>query len=251
MAGRLRGKVAVVTAAGAGIGREIARAFGEAGAVVHASDIDPARLAGLEGCHTARLDVANSAEVAAYAESIGGIDILVNVAGIVPHGSALDTSEEDWDRAFDINVKGMHRMIRAFLPEMLARAEGGGSASIINMSSCASSIKGLPNRYVYGSTKAAVIGLTKAVAADFITRSIRANAICPGPVRTPSWEARVDAFAAELGDRQKALDVYLALQPTRRVAEVEEVAALALYLASDESAFMTGNVIPLDGGLTL
>lgn len=251
MSERLRGKRAVVTAAGQGIGQAIARAFIEQGAEVHASDIDMAALDKL-ACPTARLDVTSTAAVRDYAQAVGDIDVLVNVAGFVHDGTALDTTDEDWDFTFDINVKSMHRMIGAFLPGMLRRTvECRGTASIINMSSCASSLRGLPRRYAYGATKAAIIGLTKSVAADFITRRVRANAICAGPVRTPSWEARVDALTEALGDRQAAFDHYLSRQPTGRVGEPDEIAALAVYLASEESAFMTGIALPVDGGLTL
>ena len=252
MSARLEGKVAVVTAAGQGIGREIASIFCREGATVYASDLDAAKLADHENCRTAALDVTSTPAVAAYAAAIGGIDILVNVAGFVHHGTALDTSDEDWDRTFDINVKSMHRTVHAFLPGMLERARTSGkSGSIINMASGASSLTGIPNRYAYGSTKGAVIGLTKSVAVDFIARGIRCNAICPGPVETPSWSERVRGFAEELGGMDKALDVYLSKQPIGRVGRADEVAALALYLASDESAFMTGVALPLDGGLTL
>jgi 2-keto-3-deoxy-L-fuconate dehydrogenase len=253
MGGRLEGKIAVVTAAGQGIGRAIAEAYAAEGATVHASDRDAGKLDGLRGCRTSVLDVRSRDAIADHAAGIGGIDILVNVAGFVHHGTVLDTTEEDWDFTFAVNVKSMHRMIRAFLPGMLARAEAGAGAggSIVNMASCASSLKGIPDRYVYGTTKAAVIGLTKAVAADFCRRRIRCNAICPGPVRSPSWEARVDGFAASLGSRERALDVYLAKQPMGRVGEPEEVGELAVYLGSDASAFMTGVALPLDGGLTL
>jgi 2-keto-3-deoxy-L-fuconate dehydrogenase len=252
MGGRLAGRIAVVTAAGQGIGRTIAQTFAAEGATVHASDIDEAKLRDLNGCKLSTLDVTSTPGVAKYAEQIGAIDILVNVAGIVHHGTVLDTTEADWDYTFDINVKSMHRMIKAFLPAMLpSGGHGAISKSIINMSSCASSLKGIPNRYVYGATKAAVIGMTKAVAIDFITQGIRCNAICPGPVRTPSWNLRVASFEQSLGSKEEALNVYLAKQPSGRVGEPAEVAALALYLASDESAFMTGVALPLDGGLTL
>lgn len=252
MQGRLAGKIAVVTAAGAGIGRAIAERLAAEGAVVHATDRDAGARFDAPTISTTTLDVTDEAGVRALAAAIGGIDILVNAAGIVPHGSVLDATEQEWDLAFDINVKGMHRMVQAFLPGMLRRAvELDRSGAIINIASCASSLKGIPDRYVYGATKGAVLGLTKAIAVDFIDQRLRCNAICPGPVRTPSWQGRVDAFAAELGSVEQALDVYLSRQPMGRVGEAEEIAALAAYLASDESAFMTGVALPIDGGLTL
>lgn len=251
MAGRLKGKVAVVTAAGQGIGRAIAEAFVKEGATVHASDVDRARLEGLSRAKKAKLDVLSTRAVDAYAQKIGRIDILVNVAGYVHHGSVLECSEKDWDLSFDLNVKGMHRTIRAFIPGMLEKAaETGGSTSIINLSSGASSLKGIANRYAYGASKAAVIGLTKAVAIDFVSRGVRCNAICPGTVRSPSWEERVEELGQSVGGKDKALEMFVARQPMGRVGEAWEIAALAVYLAGDESAFTTGAVIPVDGGLT-
>lgn len=252
MAGRLKGKVAVVTAAGQGIGRAIAEAFVAEGATVHASDVARDKLEGLARAKKAKLDVLSSRAVEAYAAKVGEIDILVNVAGFVHHGTVLDVSDKDWDFSFDLNVKSMHRTIKAFLPGMLARAKStGGSGSIINLSSGASSLKGAPNRYVYGATKAAVIGLTKSVAVDFIRQGIRANAICPGTVRSPSWEGRVDDLGKSVGGKDKAMEMFVSRQPMGRVGEASEVAALAVYLASDESAFTTGTAIPIDGGWTL
>ena len=252
MAGRLKGKVAVVTAAGQGIGRAIAEVFIAEGATVHASDLDGAKLAGLAKAKKAKLDVMSGDAVGAYAATVGEADILVNVAGFVHHGTVLDTSDKDWDFSFDLNVKSMHRMIRAFLPGMLARAAANGtSGSIINLSSGASSLKGAPNRYAYGTTKAAVIGLTKSVAIDFIRQGIRCNAICPGTVRSPSWEGRVDDLGKTVGGKDKAMEMLVARQPMGRVGEASEIAALAVYLASDESAFTTGTAIPIDGGWTL
>jgi 2-keto-3-deoxy-L-fuconate dehydrogenase len=252
MAGRLKGRIAVVTAAGQGIGRAIAKAFVAEGATVFASDVDRSKLDGLARARKARLDVLSTRAVEAYAAKVGAIDILVNVAGFVHHGTVLDCSETDWDFSFDLNVKSMHRMIRTFLPGMLQRAEATGqSASIINLSSGASSLKGAPNRYVYGASKAAVIGLTKAVAIDFIRQSIRCNAICPGTIRSPSWEARVEELGKSVGGKEKAMEMFVARQPMGRVGEPEEVAALAVYLASSESAFVTGTAIPIDGGWTL
>lgn len=252
MAGRLKGKRAVVTAAGQGIGRAIAEAFLAEGAEVFASDLDRGKLEGLRRAKKAKLDVMSTRRVEAYAEKLGEIDILVNVAGFVHHGTVLDCTEKDWDFSFDLNVKSMHRMIRAFLPGMLARAERqGASGSIINLASGASSLKAAPNRYVYGATKAAVIGLTKAVAIDFIGKGIRCNAICPGTIRSPSWEARVEELGKTIGGTEKALEMFVKRQPMGRVGEPEEIAALAVYLAADESAFTTGTAIPVDGGFTL
>ncbi|WP_173932396.1 SDR family oxidoreductase [Chelativorans sp. Marseille-P2723] len=252
MAGRLEGKHAVVTAAGQGIGRAIAASFIDEGAMVFASDADYGKLEGLRQAKKARLDVLSSKDVEAYAGQVGEIDILVNVAGFVHHGTVLDCSEQDWDFSFDLNVKSMHRTIRAFLPGMLARAQRQGtSGSIINLSSGASSLKGAPNRYVYGATKAAVIGLTKSVAIDFIDKNIRCNAICPGTVHSPSWEARVEEMGRSMGGKEKAMEMFVARQPMGRVGRPAEIAALAIYLASDESAFTTGTAIPIDGGWTL
>lgn len=252
MAGRLKGKIAVVTAAGQGIGRAIAEAFVAEGAVVHASDLSRDKLDGLKRAKKARLDVTSTRAVDAYAAKIGEIDILVNVAGYVHGGTALDATEKEFDFAFDLNVKSMHRTIHAFLPGMLARAKANGSSgSIVNLSSGAGSIKGAPNRYVYGTTKAAVVGLTKSVAIDFIRQGIRCNAICPGTVRSPSWEERVEELGKTVGGTDKALDMFVSRQPMGRVGEAAEIAALALYLASDESAFTTGTAIPIDGGWSL
>ncbi|MFN3547704.1 MAG: SDR family oxidoreductase [Mesorhizobium sp.] len=252
MAGRLKGRIAVVTAAGQGIGRAIAEAFVAEGATVHASDIARDKLDGLARAKKAKLDVLSSKAVAAYAEKVGPVDILVNVAGFVHHGTVLECDDKDWDFSFDLNVKSMHRMIRAFLPGMLARAkETGASASIVNMSSGASSIKGAPNRYAYGATKAAVIGLTKAVAIDYVRQGVRCNAICPGTVRSPSWEARVEELGKSVGGTDKAMEMFVSRQPMGRVGEASEIAALAVYLASNEAAFTTGVAIPVDGGWTL
>jgi 2-keto-3-deoxy-L-fuconate dehydrogenase len=216
MTGRLGGKRAVITAAAQGIGRATALAFAAEGAHVIATDIDEAKLGELkaEGIEVARLDVRDTQAVNALAARSEPIDVLFNCAGFVHHGSVLECSEDDWDFSFDLNVKSMHRMIHAFLPGMLEK--GGGS--IINMSSGASSLKGTPKRYVYGATKAAVIGLTKAVAIDFISQGIRCNAICPGVVRSPSWEERVAALAPELGGLEKAKEWFYARQPMVRIA---------------------------------
>jgi len=251
MAGQLQGKIAVVTAAGQGIGRAIAEAFAAEGATVHASDLDLGKLDGLDASK-AELDVTDTEAVDAYAAAIGGIDILANVAGFVHHGTVLDCDEKAWDFSFDLNVKSMHRMIRAFLPEMITRAAANGtSGSIVNMSSGASSLKGAPNRYAYGATKAAVIGLTKAVAQDFIRSNIRCNAICPGTIESPSWLDRVEQLGKTVGGTDKAMQLFVDRQPMGRVGKPAEVAALAVYLASDAAAFTTGTAIPIDGGWTL
>jgi 2-keto-3-deoxy-L-fuconate dehydrogenase len=248
MAGRLKGKVAVVTAAGAGIGQAIARAFVAEGATVWATDINRDSLDAIPRAKRVKLDVLSDKQVVRFAEKVGGIDILANVAGYVHHGTILECDDKAWDFSFDLNVKSMHRVTRAFLPGMLARKTG----SIINLSSGASSIKGAPNRYVYGATKAAVIGLTKAIAVDFIGRGIRANAICPGTVQSPSLDQRIATLAASTG--QSEADVramFIARQPMGRLGTAEEVAMLAVYLASDESAFTTGAIHMVDGGWTL
>jgi 2-keto-3-deoxy-L-fuconate dehydrogenase len=244
---RLKGKKALLTAAGQGIGAATAVAFANQGAQVFATDINEALLqklaADVPGVHTHRLDVRNSQAVESLATELGAIDILFNCAGFVHQGTILDCSEEDWDFSFDLNVKSMYRTCRAFLPAMLAAKKG----SIINMSSGASSIKGAPNRFVYGATKAAVIGLTKSLAADFIRQGIRVNAICPGTVESPSLEERI----AALGDIEKARKEFIARQPMGRLGKPEEIGALAVYLASDESSFTTGQIHIIDGGWTL
>ena len=251
MTGRLAGKRAVVTAAGQGIGAAIAKRFAAEGAEVWASDIQVEKLTNpdLVGNHC--LDVTDSKAVLDYASRVGPIDILCNVAGFVHHGSVLDASDEDWDFSFDLNVKSMHRMIKAFLPDMLDRAGDGIGGSIINLSWGASSIKGVPDRYIYTATKAAVIGLTKAVAADFAHRQLRCNAICPGTVDSPSWRERVNAASAAAGSYQAAEAAFVARQPMGRVATASEVAGTATYLASDEAAFVTGAEFKIDGGWTL
>ena len=246
MSGRLAGKRAFVTAAGQGIGRATALAFAAEGAEVVATTLDAAQLADLArlpNIKTAPLDVRDSAAVDAAAKAAGAIDILFNCAGFVHHGTVLDCSEADWDFSFDLNVKSMYRTLRAFLPGMLERKRG----SIVNMASAVSSTKGAPNRFVYGATKAAVIGLTKAVAADFIRQGIRCNCICPGTVESPSLEGRIAAFA----DPVKARAEFIARQPMGRLGKPEEVAALAVHLASDEAAFITGTAVVIDGGFTL
>ena len=248
MAGRLNGKSAVVTAAGQGIGRAIAEAFVREGARVFATDLDPAKLKGLDGAEPRKLDVLSSEAVEALARETGPVDILVNAAGFVHHGTVLDCSDRDWDFSFDLNVKSMHRTIKAYLPGMLER--GGGS--IVNIASGASSVRGIPNRYVYGASKAAVVGLTKAVAADFIRRGIRANAICPGTIQSPSLDERIAEQAQSSGQSVEAVrQAFIDRQPMGRLGTPEEVAALAVYLASDEASFTTGHIHLVDGGFAL
>lgn len=237
---RLEGKTALITAAAQGIGRASAELFAAEGARVIATDINITALSELVGCETRKLDVLNCEEVIALSKDIGGIDILFNCAGYVHSGTILDCDEKDWNFSFDLNVSSMYRMIRTFLPGMIEK--GGGS--IINMSSVASSIKGAPNRFAYGMTKAAVIGMTKAVAADFVTQGVRCNAICPGTVQTPSLEQRLHAT----GDYEAAYKNFVARQPMGRLGTAREMAELALYLASDASAFTTGTINVIDGG---
>ena len=251
MAGRLAGKRCFVTAAGQGIGRATALAFAAEGAEVIATDVDAAKLADLgaaaPGLVTAQLDVRDAAAIEAAAREAGPVDVLFNCAGFVHQNTVLSWTEEEWDLAFDLNVRSMARTIRAFLPGMLERRRGG---SIINMASAASSVKGVANRFVYGTTKAAVIGLTKSVAADFVARGIRCNCICPGTVDTPSLAERIAANAGEAGGVEQARAAFVARQPLGRLAQAEEIAALAVYLASDESAFMTAQAVVIDGGWT-
>ena len=239
--GRLVGKRALVSAAAQGIGRATAETFAAEGAEVIATDINEAGLADLANCQTKRLDVTDPSAIEGLAKEIGAVDILFNCAGFVHHGTILDCSEEEWSFAFELNVRSMYRIIKAFLPAMLAA--GGGS--IINMSSVASSIKGVANRFAYGATKAAVIGLSKSVAADYVGRGIRCNAICPGTVHTPSLDERIKALG---GDRSEAMTSFVARQPMGRLGTVSEMAALAVYLASDEASFTTGAVHVIDGG---
>ncbi|MEW5864859.1 MAG: SDR family oxidoreductase [Pseudomonadota bacterium] len=246
MAGRLAGKVAFVTAAGQGIGRGAALAFAREGAVVWATDINPKTLAeieGRDGIRTRVLDVTDERAIARVAAEVGAADVLFNCAGFVHHGTILDCTPADWDFSFNLNVKSMYLVTRAFLPAMLAK--GGGS--IINMSSIASSLRGLPNRFVYGATKAAVIGLTKAIAADYVRQGIRCNAVAPGTVDTPSLAERIAAFP----DPVKARQDFIARQPMGRLGTVEDITGILVYLASDESRFATGNVYSIDGGMTI
>lgn len=242
---RLAGKRALVTAAGQGIGRASALAMAAEGAMVFATDVNPDLLADLagEGIETFAMDVRDDAAVAKGMVRAAP-DVLFNCAGFVHHGTVLDASDADWDFAFDLNVRSMFRTIRAALPGMLDR--GGGS--IINMSSACSSIIGAPNRFIYGTTKAAVIGMTKSVALDYIKQGIRCNCICPGTVESPSWHDRVKALGEEMGSYDKALAAFVARQPMGRVATADEIAALVVYLASDESAFTTGQPHVIDGG---
>ncbi len=241
---RLAGKTAFLTAGAAGIGRATALAYAREGAAVIATDIDAAGLESLKKeqprIETAQLDVLSAEQCASIAKRWPRIDVLLNIAGYVHHGTILDCTPQDWARSFDINVNSMYRIIRAVLPGMLQR--GGGS--IVNMSSIASSIKGVPHRAVYGATKAAVIGLTKAIAADFVGKGIRCNAICPGTVETPSLAGRM----AATGDLEAARKAFIARQPMQRLGKPEEIAALAVYLGSDESAFTTGTMHIIDGG---
>ena len=242
MTGRLSGKSAVVTAAAQGIGRATALAFAAEGARVWATDINETALAELAGenIRTARLDVLDAAAISEFAAARGAVDILFNCAGYVHHGTVLDCDEADWEFSNSLNVRSCYRMIRAFLPAML----DAGGGSIVNVASVASSVRGIPNRFVYGATKAAVIGLTKAVAADFVAQGIRCNAICPGTVESPSLEQRLRA----MGDYEAARAVFTERQPMGRMATADEIARLAVYLASDESSFTTGAIHVIDGG---
>lgn len=240
MESRLAGKTAVVSGAGSGIGRASAEAFARAGARVFAVDIDATALQAVAGCQAQVLDVRDPVAIAEFAKRFGTVNVLFNCAGSVPGGTILDVDPARWDAAFDLNVKSMYHMIRAFLPGMLAARTG----SIINMSSVASSITGVPDRCAYGASKAAVIGLTKSVAADFVSQGIRCNAICPGTVDTPSLQSRLHAY----GDYAKTRADFEARQPMGRLGKPDEIAALALYLAGDESGFTTGQIHIIDGG---
>ena len=252
MTGRLSGKRAFITAAGQGIGAAIAEAFIAEGADVIAPDLDAAKLKALKTDKTFSLDARSTEQVNSVAKTViekfGAPNILVNCAGYVHQGGLLDCSEKDWDFSFDLNVKSMHRTLSAFVPAMLKN--GGGS--IVNISSAVSSIRGVPNRYVYGATKAAVIGLTKAVAADFIRQGIRCNAICPGTIQSPSLDERIAANAAKSGQpRDKVYQDFVDRQPIGRLGTAKEVAALAVFLASDEASYITGQPHLVDGGMAL
>ena len=251
MNGRLAGKTALVTAAGQGIGRAAALAMAREGASVVATDVDPgllARLQGVDNLTTRTLDVLDDEAVTRTLAGLPPLSILFNCAGYVHNGTILDCAPTDWARSFDLNVRAMYVAIRAALPPMLARYESSGqTASIVNMASIAGSIKGLPNRFAYGASKAAVIGLTKSVAADYVQRGVRCNAIAPGTVDTPSLAERINAYP----DPAQARQMFVARQPMGRLAKPEEIAPLVVFLASDEAAFVTGNVYSCDGGMTI
>ncbi|HET9042461.1 MAG TPA: SDR family oxidoreductase [Burkholderiales bacterium] len=251
MGDRLKGKRAFITAAGQGMGRAAAIAFAAEGAQVWATDVNTEALRSLEGMlgtttggvTTRVLDVTDSGAVERVAKEAGDVNVVFNCAGIVHHGTIMECSEQDWDRSFDLNIKSMYRVTRAFLPGMLHQQKG----SIINMASVASSLRGLPNRLAYGTTKAAVLGFTKAVAADYVRQGIRCNAVCPGTVDTPSLQGRINAFA----DPVQARKDFVARQPMGRLATVDDITPLLVYLASDESSFATGVAFSVDGGMTI
>jgi 2-keto-3-deoxy-L-fuconate dehydrogenase len=248
MAGRLQGKTALVTAAGQGIGRAIAEAYVREGATVWATDLDQAKLEGIGAAEARRLDVLSTEAVEALARETGPIDILVNAAGFVHHGTVLECDDRAWDFSFDLNVRSMHRTIKVYVPGMLEK----GAGSIVNIASGAGSVRGIPNRYVYGATKAAVIGLTKAVAADFIKRGIRANAICPGTIESPSLDERIASQAKASGQSLETVrQAFVDRQPMGRLGTPEEIAWLAVYLGSDEASYTTGQIHLADGGFAL
>jgi 2-keto-3-deoxy-L-fuconate dehydrogenase len=252
MSNRVKGKVALVTAAGQGIGRAIAEALIAEGATVIATDVAEDKVKDLAAAKRVKLDVRSQDNVDALEKTVAGefgaLDILVNCAGYVANGSVLDCSDKDWDFSFDLNVKSMHRTIKAFLPAMLQKKSG----AIVNISSAVSSIRGVPNRYAYGATKAAVIGLTKAVAADFIKDGIRCNAVCPGTIESPSLEERIAALAKETGKSSAVIQQgFVDRQPMGRLCTAQEVAALALFLVSDEASYITGQAHLVDGGMAL
>jgi 2-keto-3-deoxy-L-fuconate dehydrogenase len=251
MSNRLHGKVALVTAAGQGIGRAIAEKFAAEGARLIATDLDPNKLSGLRG-RLRKLDVRMQDDIETFGREIarefGALDVLANCAGYVHQGTVLDCADKEWDFSFDLNVKSMHRMIKTFLPGMLEKRLG----SIVNIASAVSSIRGVPNRYVYGATKAAVIGLTKAVAADFIKQGIRCNAVCPGTIESPSLDERISALSQQTGKTLEAVrQDFVGRQPMGRLGTAEEVAWLVLFLASDEASYITGQAHLVDGGMAL
>jgi 2-keto-3-deoxy-L-fuconate dehydrogenase len=245
----LAGKTAFVTAAGQGIGRATAQAFANAGAKVIATDVDAAKLSGLasDQIRTRPLNVLDASAIADAAGDAGAVDILFNCAGVVHQGTLMDATEADWSLAFDLNCRSMFRTMQAFLPGMLARGRG----SVLNMASVASSLKGVPNRFIYSASKAAVIGMTRSVATDYVTRGIRCNCLCPGTVGTPSLDERIAANAAAAGSVDAARAAFVARQPMGRLGTPEEIAALAVYLSGDAAQFITGQAIVIDGGLTL
>ncbi len=249
MPGQLAHKTAFVTAAGQGIGRATALAFAAAGARVIATDIDAAKVQAIASANirTGALDVLSATAIEQAARDAGGIDILFNCAGIVHQGTLMDAKEAEWELAFDLNVRSMFRTMQAFVPGMVAR--GGGV--ILNMASVASSLKGVRDRFIYSATKAAVIGMTKSVAIDYIMKGIRCNCLCPGTVLTPSLEERIAANAAQAGSAQAARQAFIDRQPMGRLGTPEEIAELAVYLASDAAQFITGQAVVIDGGLTL
>ena len=245
---RLKGKRAFLTAAGAGIGKATALAFAAEGAEVIATDLKAELLAAFKGMTTHTLDVRDSKAVAAMGEEVGPVDILFNCAGFVHHGTVISTTDEEWDFSFDLNVKSMHRTIKAFLPAMLKKGKG----AIINISSGASSVRGIPNRYAYGASKAAVIGLTKSVAADYIRQGIRCNAICPGTIESPSLDGRIAEQAKAQGKSLAEIrQAFVDRQPMGRLGTADEIAWLAVYLASDEASYTTGQIHLADGGFAL
>jgi 2-keto-3-deoxy-L-fuconate dehydrogenase len=245
----LAGKTAFVTAAGQGIGRATALAFAAAGANVIATDVDEAKVRGLTtaAIRIAGLNVLHAADIEQAARDAGPVDILFNCAGFVHQGTVLEAGEDEWTFAFELNCRSMFRTMRAFLPGMLDRGHG----VILNMASVASSLKGVPSRFIYSATKAAVIGMTRSVAADYVTRGIRANCLCPGTVHTPSLDERIAVNAAAAGSVEAARAAFVARQPMGRLGTPEEIAALAVYLASDAAQFITGQAVVIDGGLTI